>query len=172
MNPGFQWARILSTPWVTGLATLGPIGYWGRAPGTLGSVAGLVLYMLIFYGLSLLFFALLLAFLIYFAVGICGEAEVRLSKRDPSEVILDEFVAMPLVFWGMDIYMGQSWSWLIMLFGFGLFRIFDILKPLGIARLQSLKGGWGVVMDDIAAAVAACAVLHMGLWVWSCWFAT
>ena len=105
MNPGFQWARILSTPWVTGLATLGPIGYWGRAPGTLGSVAGLVLYMLIFYGLSLLFFALLLAFLIYFAVGICGEAEVRLSKRDPSEVILDEFVAMPLVFWGMDIYM-------------------------------------------------------------------
>ena len=167
MNPGFQWARVLPTSWVLGLATLGPVGHWGRAPGTLGSIAGLVLYVLIFCGLPLIYYVPLLAFLVYFSVGICSEAEVRLAKRDPSEVVIDEFVAMPLVFLGLDAVMGQSWSWLIMLFGFGLFRLFDILKPLGIAKLQDIKGGWGVVVDDLAAAALACIVLHGGLWIWA-----
>ena len=41
-----------------------------------------------------------------------------------------------------------------LLAGFGLFRFFDIAKPLGIRRLQALPGGWGVVIDDLAAALA------------------
>jgi phosphatidylglycerophosphatase A len=51
--------------------------------------------------------------------------------------------------------------------GFALFRLFDIAKPFGISRLQRLPGGWGVVIDDLAAALVACAVLHGGVWLWT-----
>jgi phosphatidylglycerophosphatase A len=56
--------------------------------------------------------------------------------------------------------------WAVLLAGFALFRLFDITKPLGIARLQNLPGGWGVVIDDTAAALAACATLHAVVWLW------
>jgi phosphatidylglycerophosphatase A len=51
--------------------------------------------------------------------------------------------------------------------GFGLFRFYDILKPLGIRRLQDWPAGWGVVVDDAAAALATCATLHLGAWLWT-----
>ncbi len=47
-----------------------------------------------------------------------------------------------------------------------LFRFFDIAKPLGISRLQDLPAGWGIVIDDTAAALATCAVMHAGQWAW------
>jgi phosphatidylglycerophosphatase A len=55
----------------------------------------------------------------------------------------------------------------VVLAGFGLFRFFDILKPLGISRLQNWPGGWGIVADDFAAALAACGALHLGAWLWA-----
>ena len=53
-----------------------------------------------------------------------------------------------------------------LLAGFGLFRYYDIRKPLGISRLQHFPGGWGVVADDLGAALATAATLHVGHWVW------
>ena len=147
------------------LATLGPIGKKLPAPGTFGSLAGL----LVFGGLmatqmgndpmtlhiTIEFSFVLLALL---SVSICGQAERILAKEDPGEVILDEFVAQPLVFIGTPLSFSQDsilTSLLILTLGFVLFRIFDILKPIGISRLQKLSGGLGVVADDIAAAGAA-----------------
>lgn len=102
----------------------------------------------------------------YWAVGICGEAELRLGKVDPGEVILDEYVAMPLCFLGWS-ELTLTWpAWAVLLAGFALFRFFDILKPLGIARLQNLPSGWGVVLDDLAAALVACGGLHVGHALW------
>jgi phosphatidylglycerophosphatase A len=54
----------------------------------------------------------------------------------------------------------------VLLAGFALFRLFDIAKPFGIRRLQALPAGWGVVADDVAAALASCATLHIGAWIW------
>jgi phosphatidylglycerophosphatase A len=51
--------------------------------------------------------------------------------------------------------------WKILLYGFFLFRFFDIIKPLGIRSLERLKGGVGIVVDDVAAALATCITLHM-----------
>jgi len=49
----------------------------------------------------------------------------------------------------------------VLLAGFVLFRIFDIAKPFGISKLQNLPGGLGCVVDDLAAGIASCIVLHL-----------
>jgi len=155
------WPRFLSTNAVLNCATLGPLGRRLPAPGTWGSLAGLLYFTVFFAGRYGVIGTLLLSAIgIYVAIGICGEAEFRLGRRDPGEVILDEFVVMPLCFLGWPVLAANLPNWLIFLAGFGLFRLFDIIKPFGIKRLQTLPGGWGVVMDDLAAALAACAVLH------------
>jgi phosphatidylglycerophosphatase A len=82
-------------------------------------------------------------------------------------VILDEFIAMPLCFLGWRALPAVLPTWAVLLAGFALFRLFDIWKPLGIRRLQALPGGWGVVADDLVAALAACATLHITLWAWT-----
>lgn len=164
-QPG--WSRLLPTPFVLACATLGPLGRRLPAPGTWGSLAGLLYFAVAFYHASI--GAVLIASLIgaYLAVGFCGEAEVRLRKKDPGEVVLDEVIVMPLCFLGWRTLLGVAPPWVLLLAGFALFRLFDIAKPLGIARLQTLPGGWGVVADDVAAALAACATLHIGVWIWA-----
>jgi len=157
------WPAMLPTPWVINLATLFRLGIVtrGRGPGTWGSVAGLIVYITCFhYTNPFLALVLLLAFT-WFAVGICGEAEVRMARRDPGEVILDEVVAIPYCFLGLQTILNEGTTWFWVLVGLIIFRIFDVLKPLGISRLQGLPGGWGVVVDDVAAALATCICLHL-----------
>jgi phosphatidylglycerophosphatase A len=160
------WPRVLPTDTVLACATLGPIGRKLKAPGTWGSVAGLLYFTVVFYPMSLIGSLLLSALGAYVAVAICGEAEFRLGRRDPGEVILDEFVAMPLCFLGWPLLVASAPPWAVFLTGFALFRLFDITKPFGISRLQDLPGGWGVVADDIAAALVSCGVMHLGQWAW------
>jgi phosphatidylglycerophosphatase A len=102
------------------------------------------------------------------AAGICGEAERRIGRQDPGEVILDEVVAMPLCFlgWRMIVPAGFLASLALLIAGFGLFRFFDIRKPGFINRLQGIPGGWGIVLDDTAAALATCATLHLAHAAW------
>lgn len=173
LRPGHPlWPRFLSTPVVVNLATVGPVGRIRKAPGTWGSVAGLLYFTVLFAQVSPWALVLWSALGLWFAVGICGEAEFRLNLRDPGMVVLDEFMAMPLCFVAWQS-LPQAWvdqPWAVFLAGFALFRLFDVSKPLGISRLQHLPGGWGVVVDDVAAALAACAVLHAGGWAWSAWF--
>ena len=141
------------------LATLGPLGRL-PAPGTWGSAAGLLWWWLLVrpiadrHGLGhQVAFCLLV---VLAAVCICGVAAHLLGRKDPPEVVLDEAACMPLVFVGL----GQaSLPWVLV--GFLLFRLLDIAKPLGIARLQSLPSGLGVVADDLAAALLANACLHL-----------
>ncbi|OIO60281.1 MAG: phosphatidylglycerophosphatase A [Verrucomicrobia bacterium CG_4_10_14_0_8_um_filter_43_34] len=162
-----HWPKSLPSNIINGVSTLGPLGYWGKAPGTVGSAAGIIYYTLVFHQIGILGYLTLLAVTIYLAIAFCGEAEVRLMKKDPPEVILDEFVAIPVCFFGMGYLFDRYPVWFILLLGFILFRFFDILKPIGIKRLQELPGGWGVVIDDIAAAVATNIVLHvvfLGWW--------
>jgi phosphatidylglycerophosphatase A len=176
------WTRFLPTRFVLGIATLGPLGRL-PAPGTWGSFAGWLYFIVVFLrfeaspaalGIMTVLLTLLGA---YLAVALCGEAEFRLGTPDPSCVILDEFVAMPLCFLGWSRMVGALALFpaggimlgrvLVSLSGLALFRFFDILKPLGIARLQRLPGGWGIVADDLAAALAACLVLHLGILAWT-----
>lgn len=165
-QPG--WTREMPTDVVVRVATLNGLGQRMPAPGTWGSLAGLLYFYLCFTYLGIVGSLIASAIGAYFAVAFCGEAEARLGKQDPSEVILDEFVAMPLCFLG--------WYWMappaglaffgFLLVGFALFRFFDIRKPLVIDSLQALPGGWGIVLDDTAAALATCATMHSVHAVW------
>jgi phosphatidylglycerophosphatase A len=99
------------------------------------------------------------------AIGICEAAEAHLNQVDPGCIVWDEVVAVPVCFIG---HWGWFWTWqadgkgwLFVLIAFLLFRFFDILKPLGIKRLQSLHGGLGCVLDDVAAAILT--ALSLGL---------
>jgi phosphatidylglycerophosphatase A len=167
------WPRFLPSSLVLAFATLGPVGRRRRAPGTWGSAAGMLYFTVFFWPLGFWPWSAVWTLLfslpgLYFAVAICGEAEFRLGRRDPGEVILDEFTAMPLCFLGWPALAGMlpSWAapWAVFVAGFLLFRLFDITKPLGIHKLQDLPGGWGIVVDDVAAALATCAVLHGAAW--------
>lgn len=141
------------------IATLGPLGRL-PAPGTWGSAAGLAWWWLLVepilgrHGLGhQVAFSLLV---VLAAVFLCGAAAALLGRKDPPEVVLDEAACMPLVFVGLQ---GLSLPWVLV--GFLLFRLLDIAKPLGIARLQSLPSGIGIVADDLAAALVANALLHL-----------
>jgi phosphatidylglycerophosphatase A len=166
-QPG--WTRHLPTEGVLAMATLGPLGLRMKAPGTWGSAAGLVFFVVCLRPLSVAESLLANLVLAYLAVGVCGEAEMRLGRHDPGEVILDEFVAMPLCFvgWPMICSGGLVPFLALLAAGFGLFRLYDIWKPLVIDSLQELPGGWGVVVDDTAAALATCATLHLGHALWA-----
>ena len=154
------WPSLLPTRWVLALATLGPLGMRLPAPGTWGSLAGVLYFTVFFFTLSWPSYLLLAVAGLYVAVALCGEAELRMGRTDPGEVILDEFTAMPLCYLGWRTLAEAAPVWVVALAGFALFRLFDITKPFGISRLQRLPGGWGVVMDDVAAALATCVVMH------------
>jgi phosphatidylglycerophosphatase A len=158
-----QWTRRLPSALVVGLATLGPVGRIPFGPGTWGTLAGVGFFVGALRHLpaaGLVGVALLLCWL---AVGICGEAEVRLRQLDPGCVILDEFAVMPLCFLGWPQLAAVVPQWVVFALGFALFRVLDIAKPFGIHALQALPGGWGVVADDFAAALGTCALLHIGI---------
>jgi phosphatidylglycerophosphatase A len=158
--PEPRWPAFLSTRIVVGTATLGPIGRWGRAPGTNGSLIGLLFFAALLPRFNAISLVALTVVLAWAAVGLCGEAERRLGAKDPGFIVLDEFVAMPLCFAGWQTLAAIVPPWTLLIGGFLLFRLFDIAKPLGIRRLQGLPGGWGVVADDLAAAALACGVMH------------
>ena len=122
----FPWVRFLPTSLVVNFATLGPLGLVKKGPGTVGSLAGIALYAVLFHKAAPLGYLILSLLLIYLAV--------------------------------------QHGGWPVLLAGFMLFRLFDIFKPLGISKLQNFPGGLGCVIDDVAAAAASCAVLHLVLY--------
>ena len=148
------------------LATLGPIGKKCPAPGTFGSFAGVLAVLLLSWStqLPLLNIGLLFIPLILVGIPICTEAEKSIGRSDPGEVIWDEFASIPLVYVGLPASISlvnpkEMLVWLVV--GFIYFRIFDIIKPLGIKRIQHIGKGLGVMIDDVLAAVYAAGLLHL-----------
>jgi phosphatidylglycerophosphatase A len=165
-----RWPEQIPAEGIRNMATLGPVGMTMAAPGTWGSAAGLLFFLVCLTPLSTVELAVTGAILGYLAVGVCGQAAVQMGKPDPSEVILDEFVSMPLCFMGWRMIAGGSGFFAFVALaaaGFALFRFFDIRKPGVIDRLQALPGGWGIVADDTAAALATCATLHAAHALWA-----
>jgi phosphatidylglycerophosphatase A len=135
----------------TFLATLFYIGYFPYASGTIGSLFSFVVlwFFLSFSTLSIVLFF----FVSVFSIFVCDIAEKNFNKKDDGRIVLDEFVGsfFSVVFLPKVIFYYIS--------AFILFRIFDITKPLGIKKIQNIKGGLGIVIDDVFAGILANLVL-------------
>jgi phosphatidylglycerophosphatase A len=134
------------------------------APGTFGSLGGLLWFLLLLKPGSLWFFFLAALAGILLSVWICGEAEKILKLRDPGSIVLDEIIALPICFtpWVLSEWLRtgvvpapewflQGRNAMVFLIIFVLFRIFDILKPWPVRQSQKFEGGWGVTADDVLA---------------------
>lgn len=88
-------------------------------------------------------------------IPICGRSARLLGRKDPREVVYDEYSTLPLVY-----FLVPNFGWRILVLGFVLHRIFDISKPFGIRRLEWMKGGLGIMIDDVAASIIALAILQ------------
>lgn len=140
------------------IATLGPIGYIPFAPGTFGSLMGLL--CLWFFPLSLQgHIALIILGAIVGSIASTA-AEIQLQQKDSGKIVIDEFIGIYVA----ALFVPYKLSMLIA--AFLLFRFFDIVKPLMIRTLErTLKNGWGVMADDILAGVYANAILQVWVFV-------
>ncbi|MFT7229300.1 MAG: phosphatidylglycerophosphatase A [Methylophilaceae bacterium] len=130
-----------------------------KAPGTFGTIAGLPLFYLIA-GYSINVQLAIIAGLFIIGIYFCEVAGNALGVSDHGSIVWDEIVAMMLV---LTITPTQ-WQWWLV--AFGLFRLFDIWKPFPIRQCDTkLKGGFGVMLDDILAAVYAMISLKGLLWI-------
>ena len=147
------------------VATAAYCGYFPFAPGTVGSAAGLVVYLLVWWVGSPLVEAGLIVAL--FAAGVWAgtTAERYFGGIDPGPVVIDEVVGMLITL----AFVPVGWSGAIA--GFFLFRLFDVVKPWPARSLERLHGGLGVMADDAMAAVYANAVLRLLLAVVPGWVA-
>lgn len=157
------------------LATCG-VGYFPVAPGTVGALVGVGLYLTIWSGIDQLLTSralanrlttvyvftplmafMLLAIFIVARVGIWAatRAEKLQQKKDPSIVVVDEVAGQMIALLSGPFWIHTWWS---ILTAFLLFRLFDIWKPYPIRRLEGLESGLGIMADDLVAGVYALIV--------------
>ncbi len=131
--------KILSTGFFT--------GYIPFASGTFGSLIGVILYFFVLSKVNHSFFLIFILFAFIGGIFICDFAEKKIFKvKDSSHIVLDEIIGSLITLFPLrnaDIFN--------VFIGLFLFRIFDIIKPFPIKKLQALSGGVGIVIDDVVA---------------------
>ena len=142
-------------------ATGGLIGFSPVAPGTFGSLAALPLC----WAISLMGVKTALVFVLVLAVlctWIAHAAEKIESQKDPKQVVVDEICGMAVTLFALPF------TPVIIIGGFALFRVFDILKPFPIRWVEiKVPGGLGIMLDDILAGLLANALLRMGIFIFA-----
>jgi phosphatidylglycerophosphatase A len=144
-------------------ATVCGVGYSPIAPGTAGSIAGLIVYLpLRWAGSPLLELTAIVAIFVLGALASTA-AERHFGHIDPGPIVIDEVLGMLVTLALLPV------SVIGALAGFVLFRIFDVVKPPPSNRLEALPGGWGVMADDLMAAIYAHLALRVLIWLWPGW---
>ncbi len=132
-------------------------GFLPLVPGTWGTLLAAGLYIILFIFISLSPWLLYVLSLLLFLVGVwsAGKAEQYFETRDPCQVVIDEiagyFVAVMFFIPSLQLAV----------ISFILFRLFDILKPFPLRRLEKMPEGWGVMLDDIGAGLYAALILAL-----------
>ncbi len=133
-------------------------GYSPCAPGTFGSIVGFLLFYAenYFFPIEAYWINAVICFiLIYPSIRLGDFAERDLNSKDPQVVVLDEIFGYFVSVLFIPYSLKAALAALI------LFRIFDILKPFPINKIQKLKGGLGIFMDDILAGVMANVIVRV-----------
>ena len=136
------------------------VGFSPIVPGTMGTLVAIPIY----YFLSSILFSplyeLTLFAFFFFSIWTAGQAERYWGKKDDRRIVIDEIMGFLVTM----LWVPKTPFFIVA--GFILFRLFDILKPFPIRRLERLKAGFGVVLDDVLAGVYANIVLKL----LSAWF--
>lgn len=139
------------------IATWFGCGLVPKGPGTAGSFGALLpAAALIRIGLPPLGFAALALLGSIPAIASADRVATETGRKDPSIVVVDEVIGQWITLCGAVRYTPLS-----ILLAFGLFRLFDIWKPWPVRSLERLRGGVGIVMDDMMAGVYAALVLFL-----------
>jgi phosphatidylglycerophosphatase A len=136
------------------LATGFWVGYSPIAPGTLGTLLAIPIYFFLS-EMSFPLYELTLFTFFFLSSWISERAENYFGKKDDSRIVIDEM---------MGFFITMLWvtkTPFFILVGFILFRFFDILKPFPIRRFEKVRGGFGVVLDDVMAGVYANIILQI-----------
>ena len=139
--------------WTAGFAGLVPV-----APGTAGSVVGLVLLILVRAARNDWIEALVLVVVVVVGTWSASVAERHYRREDPGEVVVDEVAGMMLTLLWLPS------GWVPFSIGFLAFRFFDIVKPFPARLAERLPGGWGVMADDLVAGLYGYASVWTALW--------
>ena len=136
-----------------------------KAPGTMGSLAAAIVaypIALLNFGYPYGLFLIAALFVFFAAIPFVNKAMKDTGTEDPGWIVIDEVcgIFMALAFIPAASIIAHPW---ILAVAFGLFRVFDILKPLGIHRFEKFPGAWGVMADDLLGGIYAgilIAVIH------------
>lgn len=124
-----------------------------HAPGTMGTLAAVPVYWLLMQA-GILVYSTVMVLVVLTGIWICGNAADKLGVHDYSGIVWDEIAGYLITMWL------APFSWQAMSVGFILFRIFDILKPWPIKRIdRDMQGGLGIMLDDVLAGIFAALVL-------------
>jgi phosphatidylglycerophosphatase A len=154
------------TPWAWGVATFFGVGYLKPAPGTWASAAAVLLWAGAAWSLRLSahgLFSVLdigIALVLVFGIPAATIVERESGRHDPGFVVIDEVAGQWIAL------LASPADWRHGLIALVLFRLFDIVKPFPVRRLERLPAGWGIVFDDVAAGLYALLVASiLRIWV-------
>lgn len=142
------------------IATGCGVGFFPYGPGTMGALFAIVVWYLLSLLVSmpsLIGITLALVVLFTFLGAWSATVSERYWGEDPSRVVIDEVVGQWIVLLAIPFDF-QLWHVIVAL---ALFRFFDIVKPLGVRKMENFKGGWGIMADDILAGVYGFIVLQL-----------
>jgi len=129
-------------------------GYVPIAPGTAGTLVAIPIFFVLSSIPSPLYELTILTFF-FFASWVSGEAQRCWGKKDHPRIVIDEIVGYLIAL----LWLPRTTLFIIL--GFFLFRFFDIVKPPPIRLLEKVRGGYGVVLDDVVAGVYSNIILQI-----------
>ncbi len=138
-----------------------------KAPGTAGTIAAVPLWLFLLEWLPWPVYLILLVLLFVFGCWVCGKSAKLLGVHDYGGIVFDEVVGflvtcLPLL---PAFGLAPHWRWLWVIAAFVLFRLFDIWKPWPIRWLDArVKGGFGIMADDLLAAIYGAVLLALAAW--------
>ena len=134
------------------------LGHSPFMPGTVGSLAGLIVYSMVKNSTLLHIFSFFFLFML--GMIFSTEAEKVYKRKDANMIVIDEAVGMLLA-----LFLVPYRFWLVMA-GFVLFRLFDIIKPPPARRVEAVSGAFGIMFDDIIAAIYTNVILQLVVHIW------
>lgn len=166
-EPGEKWENSIPPKgsdrpgWAVWIATCGGLGYFPVGPGSVGAALGVALVVAlgrlpvpaVWVSVAVGAGA---AAVLALGVGAASGAEAHFNRKDPGHVVIDEVAGQMVT---LLAFPRSNWKGLLA--GYLLFRFFDVVKPFPARRLEHLRGGWGIMLDDVAAGLWSLAALGL-----------